>query len=87
MAASDSLKHRRRLKIVFWCLSPLFFLAFLRLFWMFFHFIYGTALRFILGEAYARAIGIAALLTAVGFACAVVAWLYGQYKKHIVDAL
>jgi len=37
MEQNEKIRLKKRLNILFWCISPLIFLAFLRLYWMLFH--------------------------------------------------
>ena len=74
-----------RLKILFWCISPLIFLAFLRLYWMLFQFVYGTLLIILLGKQFAVVISATALITSIVFTVLTFKYIYKQYKKHIVE--
>jgi hypothetical protein len=78
------MKETRLLKLLFWCLSPLIFVAFLRIFALVFHFICGTALRILLGAEYDTPVLILSWVAAIGFTIAVMVWLYGQFLRHIV---
>ena len=75
-----------RLKILFWCISPLIFLAFLRLYWMLFQFVYGTLLIILLGKQFAVVISATALITSIVFTVLTFKYIYKQYKKHIVES-
>ena len=86
MEQIETIRLKKRLKILFWCISPLLFLAFLRLYWMLFQFIYGTLFIILFGKQFADAIAIIALITSIVFAIFTFAYIYRQYKKHIVEA-
>jgi hypothetical protein len=72
-------------KIIFWCLMPLFFAAFVRFYSAFFHLIYGTMLTVIFGDKAIGAVFIISLLTSIAFSIATCAFLWKQYKKHILE--
>jgi len=78
-------KDKRVAKFLFWCLAPLLFGAFMRLFVLVFYFIYGSALIWLIGEQYRGLVQGAALLTALGFAGATLVYLYRQFRIHILD--
>ena len=79
-------REKRIAKIIFWCFTPFFFIAFMRFFFMIFNFIYGTVLRLIFGQRYGDVITIVALITALFFTVAVCSMLWKQYKKHILES-
>ncbi|MGM0454402.1 MAG: hypothetical protein ACQERN_14690, partial [Thermodesulfobacteriota bacterium] len=76
--------EKRNAKIVFWCASPFMFAGLLRLFFLFFYFIYGMILLWIAGGEYHLIILAMASATAVGFAVAVVLLLYRGFKRHVL---
>lgn len=78
-------KDTRVAKFLFWCLAPLLFAAFMRLFVLVFYFIYGSALIWLFGEQYKGFVHGAALVTASGFAAATLVYLYRQFRFHILD--
>jgi hypothetical protein len=79
-------KEKRRLKLLFWCFSPIIYLVFLRLYWILFQFIYGTLFIILFGKQFADTIAIIALITSLLFAVFTSAYIYRQYKKHIIEA-
>ncbi len=83
---NEKKRLKKRLKILFWCISPFLFLAFLRLYWMLFQFIYGTLFIILFGKQFADTIAIIALITSLLFAVFTFAYIYRQYKKHIIEA-
>jgi hypothetical protein len=83
---NETQREKRRLKILFWCFSPILFPVFLRLYWMLFQFIYGTLFIILFGKQFAGAIAIIALITSIVFAIVTFAYIYRQYKKHIIEA-
>jgi hypothetical protein len=64
---------------------PLFFAAFVRFYSAFFHLIYGTILTTIFGDKAIGAVFIISLLTSIAFSIATCAFLWKQYKKHILE--
>lgn len=85
MVQNETTREKRHLRILFWCISPFLFLAFLRLYWMLFQFVYGTLFIVLLGKQFAGAIAILAVITSVVFAVFTFAYIYKQYKKHIIE--
>ena len=79
-------KEKRIAKIMFWCLTPLFFAVFMRLFFIIFKFIYGTFLIFILGQPSANIMTVTALLLSLFFTVAVCFFMWKQFKKHILES-
>ena len=77
-------KEQKTLKILFWCIAPLLFLAFFRLFWLVFGFIYGTLLSLIVGEPYRGFITAISVATALVFTILTCRYVYQQFKKHII---
>jgi len=75
-----------RLNILFWCISPFLFLAFLRLYWMLFQFVYGTFFIILFGKQFTVAISVTALITSIVFTILTFKYIYKQYKKHIVES-
>ncbi|MGD8961781.1 MAG: hypothetical protein PVH43_04670 [Desulfobacterales bacterium] len=76
--------EKRTLKILFWCISPFLFLAFFRLFWLVFGFIYGGLLSLILGSQLRGLITIVSIATALVFTILTYRYVYQQFKKHII---
>ena len=77
-------KEQKTLKILFWCIAPLLFLAFFRLFWLVFGFIYGGLLSLIIGEPFGGLITVMSVATALVFTVLTFAYIYRQFKKHII---
>jgi hypothetical protein len=86
VAQNETKREKRRLRILFWCFSPILFLVFLRLYWMLFQFVYGTLFIILFGKQFAGAIAIVALITSIVFAIFTFVYIYRQYKKNIIDA-
>ena len=82
---SEASKEKRTLTFLFWCLAIFIFAAFLRLFWILFHFVYGTILVWILGKKFEGVIAALAFLTALIFSIATFRYIYLQFRKHIID--
>jgi len=78
--------EKKRLNILFWCISPFLFLAFLRLYWMLFQFVYGTFFIILFGKQFTVAISVTALITSIVFTILTFKYIYKQYKKHIVES-
>ncbi|MBW2428861.1 MAG: hypothetical protein JRF56_07885 [Deltaproteobacteria bacterium] len=76
--------EKRALKILFWCITPLLFLAFFRLFWLVFGFIFGGLLRLILGSQLNGLITTVSIVTALVFSILTCRYVYRQFKKHII---
>jgi hypothetical protein len=72
-------------KIIFWCLMPLFFAAFVRFYSAVFQLIYGIILTAIFGDKAIGAVFIISLLTSIAFSIATCSFLWKQYKKHILE--
>jgi hypothetical protein len=83
---NEAIRLKKRLKILFWCFSPILFLAFLRLYWMLFQFVYGTLVIILLGKQFESTIAIIALITSIVFTIFTFKYIYNQYKKHIVGS-
>ncbi len=77
-------KEQKTLTILFWCITPLLGLAFFRLFWLVFGFIYGTLLSLILGEPFSGLITVMSIATALAFTILTCRYVYQQFKKHII---
>ena len=77
-------KEQKTLTILFWCITPLLGLAFFRLFWLVFGFIYGGLLALIFGEPFRRLITVASIATSLIFTILTVRYVYQQFKKHII---
>ena len=72
-------------KILFWGIAvPAVFTFFLKIFFLFFNFIYGYVIVLIVGQDYAVAVTIIALITSVGFTIGVIVWVHNQFTKHIL---
>ena len=76
--------EKRTLKILFWCITPLLFLAFFRLFWLVFGFIFGGLLSLILGLRLSGLITIVSIATALVFTILTYRHVYQQFKTHII---
>ena len=76
--------EKKTLKILFWLLAPIFFIAFFRLFWLAFGIIYGGLLAWMLGPRFTAVITVLSLLTALVFALLTCRYIYRQFKKHII---
>ena len=76
--------EKRALKILFWCIAPFLFLAFFRLFWLVFGFIYGGLLSLILGSRLSGWITIISVATALVFTILTCRYVYQQFYKHII---
>jgi hypothetical protein len=72
-------------KIIFWCLMPLFFAAFVRFYSAVFQLIYGIVFTAIFGDKAIGAVFIISLLTSIAFSVATCSFLWKQYKKHILE--
>jgi hypothetical protein len=72
-------------KILFWGIAvPAVFTFFLKIFFLFFNFIYGYAVVQIVGQDYAKVVTVIALITSIGFTIGVIVWVHMQFKKHIL---
>ncbi len=88
MMNTQSKKEKMAAKILFWSLVvPITFTVFLRLFFVFFNFVYGTLIVKIIGQDYAGIVSGIAAITAIGFSIGVLIWIYKQFKKHILSTL
>jgi len=85
MLKNETKREKRHLRILFWCFSPIVFLVFLRLYWMLFHFVYGTLLIILFGRQLKDAIAILAVITSIVFSVFTFAYIYKQFKKHIME--
>jgi hypothetical protein len=81
---SQTAKEKRIARVVFWCLAPFMFAAFMRIFMLVFYFIFGTLLVWAIGRQFQGLVGAAAVATSLGFAAATVIYLYRQYETHIL---
>jgi hypothetical protein len=72
-------------KIIFWCLMPLFFVAFVRFYSAVFYLIYGVILTAIFGDKAIGAVFVISLLTSIALSVATCSFLWKQYKKHILE--
>ena len=77
-------KEQQTLKVLFWCITPFLFLAFFRLFWLVFGFIFGGLLSLILGSQLSGLITIVSIATALVFTILTYRYVYQQFKKHII---
>ena len=77
-------KEQKTLRILFCCITPLLGLAFFRLFWLVFGFIYGGLLSLILGEPFSKLITAMSIATALLFTILTCRYVYQQFKKHII---
>ncbi len=81
----DPFGHEKKtLKILFWCIGPLLFLAFFRLFWLVFGFIYGGLLALIAGSQFTRLVTAVSIATAMVFTVLTFRYVYQQFSKHII---
>jgi hypothetical protein len=81
---AQSLKERRVARMVFWCLVPFFFAAFIRFYSAIFNLILGTTLAIIFGDDYLYVILTFSLVAAIPFSAATCLFLWRQYDKHIL---
>lgn len=77
-------EEEKTLKILFWCITPFLFLAFFRLFWLVFGFIYGGLLSLILGSQFTGYITVVSIATALIFTGLTFRYVYRQFNKHII---
>lgn len=77
-------KEQKTLKILFWCIAPLMFLAFFRLFWLVFGFIYGGLFAVIVGSQFSGLITFVSIATALVFTVLTIKYVYQEFKKHII---
>ncbi|MFP4444906.1 MAG: hypothetical protein ACLFPD_01495 [Desulfosudaceae bacterium] len=82
MAAGKN--EKKTLKILFWCLSPLFFIAFLRLFWVIIGFFFGGLFYLVFGARPAGPMAVLSAATALVITVLTLWWLYRQFKTHII---
>ncbi len=68
--ASQSIKEKKAARIIFWCLMPFFFAAFLRFYSPIFHLIYGTVFTVIFGGESVAVVFIISLVTTTAFSIA-----------------
>ena len=76
--------EKKTLKILFWCITPLLFLAFFRLFWLVFGFIFGGLLRLVLGPQWNAMITTVSISSALVFTILTYRYVYQQFEKHII---
>ena len=76
--------EKKTLKILFWCITPLLFLAFFRLFWLVFGFIFGGLVSWLFGSQFTAIIAVVSFLTSLAFTVLTYRWLYLQFKEHII---
>ena len=71
--------------VLFWGVAvPAIFTLFLRIFFLFFNFVYGALIVAMLGQEYVKPVTVIALITSIGFTIGVIVWVHKQYKKHIL---
>ena len=68
--------EKKTLKILFWCITPLLFLAFFRLFWLVFGFIFGGLVSWLFGSQFTDIIAVVSFLTSLAFTVLTYRWLY-----------
>jgi hypothetical protein len=85
MMGNHSSKWKMIGKIIFWCLMPLFFAAFVRFYSAVFHLIYGIPLIAAFGDKATGAVFIISLMTSLAFSIATCLFLWKQYKEHILE--
>jgi hypothetical protein len=85
MGQDETKQEKKRLNILFWCVSPILFLVFLRLYWMLFQFVYGTLFLVILGKHFKGFIAVTAMISSLLFSGFTFSYLYKQFKKHIIQ--
>ena len=76
--------EKKTLKILFWCITPLLFLAFFRLFWLVFGFIFGGLVSLLFGSQFKDIIAVVSFLTSLAFTVLTYRWLYLQFKAHMI---
>ena len=77
-------KEEKTLKFLFWCTVPLLALAFFRLYWLVFGFIYGGLLFWNFGSQWKGFIAAVSVATSLGFTILMVRYLYQQFNRHII---
>jgi hypothetical protein len=85
MVANHSNKWNMIGKVIFWCLMPLFFAAFVRFYSAVFHLVYGVLLVAIFGDKAVGAVFIISLLSSLACSIATCSFLWKQYKKQILE--
>ena len=78
-------KEEKTLKILFWCIAPLLFLAFFRLFWLVFGFIYGGLISLILDSRFTGLVTTLSLVTSLVFTVLTFRYIYRQFIQHIIE--
>ena len=82
-------KQAKTIKLLFWCLvAPALFFVFMRLFFVVFGFLYTPLISFVLGQPAGPAdklLFVLAAITALVFTVGIIAVMYHQLKKHIID--
>ncbi|MGD1971976.1 MAG: hypothetical protein PVH74_03585 [Desulfobacterales bacterium] len=84
LESDPSKKEQKTLIILFWCITPLLFLAFFRLFWLVFGFIFGGLIALTLGAEFKGLIAVASIATALVFTILTIRYVYQQFRKHII---
>jgi len=80
-----NMSESKKLKILFWCLSPVLFPAFMRFFWIIFNFVYGAGLVYIFGEEHEGSIFFLTFISSIVFAIGTYRYLYINFKKHFLE--
>ena len=83
--ANQLSREKKVAKVIFWCLMPLFFAAFLRFYSAVFHLTFGAMLVVVFGDTSMEAVFIISLVASTGFSIATCSFLWKQYKKHILE--
>jgi hypothetical protein len=82
--ANQPKKEQKILSILFWCIAPLLGLAFFRLFWLVFGFIFGGLISLTLGAQFRGPIAVTSIATALVFTILTFRYVYQQFRKHII---
>ena len=80
----QSSKEKRVARIIFWCLIPFFFAAFIRFYSAIFNLILGTTLAIIFGDDHLYVIVAFSFVAAIPLSAATCLFLWRQYDKHIL---
>ena len=84
----ESSREKTVAKILLWAVVvPVSFAAFMRLFFLFFYYVYGMLFMAVFGTEYGGAVLAVSILTSAGFTAGVVCWIYKGYRKHVLGAL
>lgn len=80
-------KQGKTIKLLFWCLvAPALFFVFMRLFFVFFGFLYTPLISYITGHPADKSLFILAAATALVFTVGIIGVVYQQLKKHIIES-